>query len=71
MNLNLIISKIIPGGFLKGSRTAVLAIAVIIGLIAQYLTGDIDLVTFLQNSWEQIALALGLVTAAVSKSSNT
>lgn len=69
MNLNNIIGSLIPGGFLKGSRTAILAIAVVIGLVAQYAVGDIDLLTFLKNSWEQIALALGLVTAAVSKTS--
>jgi len=66
MNVNVILANLLSGGFLKGKRTALLAGALVIDLIVRYLVGDIGAVDFLQQAWTQIAIALGLVTAAAS-----
>ena len=69
MNLNVILANVITGGFLKGKRTSLIAIGILVTTLIQYLTGDIDLTTFIKGSWEQIALAVGIVTAAASGNS--
>lgn len=66
MNWSVVVSNLMTGGFLKGKRTAIIALVVFAGLLGKYLTGDIGLIEFLQQSWEQIALAIGIVTAAAS-----
>lgn len=71
MNWNVVIANGLTGGFLKGKRTTILAVVALAGLIGNYLTGDADLVTFLQHSWEQIAMIFGLVTAAASGNTPT
>jgi hypothetical protein len=52
------ITYIITGGFLKGYRTYVLAGAAAIGVVAQYLVGDVSLTEAVSG----LAMALGLGT---------
>lgn len=66
MNLNVVVANALTGGFLKGKRTTILAAVATASLVGQYLTGDVSLVDFLQQTWGQIAIILGTVTAAAS-----
>ena len=66
MNWSVLVANIISGGFLKGKRTALVAIGTIVGLFIQYASGDIGIAEFLRQSWELGALAVGLVFAAAS-----
>lgn len=69
MNWSVIISNIMTGGLLKGKRTALLAIASIVTIVAQYLGGDIGALELINQSKEQIILTLGILTAAASGNS--
>lgn len=66
MNINVIIANLLSGGFLKGKRTTLLAVALLINVTIQYMVGDIGLVDWLMQSKEQIIIAFGLITAAAS-----
>ena len=66
MNFNVVIANFLTGGFLKGKRTSIVAAALILNLIVSYLVGDIGFLDFAKQAWPQVAVALGLVTAAAS-----
>ena len=55
------------GGWLKGHRTQVLAIAAFVGVGSQWLVGDLDFQAFISQAWPTLAVILGLLTAAVHK----
>lgn len=63
-----VLGNLITGGFLKGYRTKVLAFALLLNVVASYLVGDVGLIQAIQENWEQIAIAFGLLTAAVHTS---
>lgn len=61
------LTYILAGGFLKGYRTVILAVTILLGLFGQYAVGDIDLIAFLKQDWAGILGAFGLLTAAAHK----
>ena len=57
--------NILTGGFLRGWRTKILAGLLGINWIVSYAVGDTGLWQFIQNDWQQLAIALGLIAASV------
>ncbi len=58
------ISMVLTGGFLKGYRTKILAALLGLNWIFAWFTGDMGLVEVLKQNWIEIAVAMGLYTAA-------
>ena len=69
MNWSVIVANVFSGGFLKGKRTVLLALASLVSMVASYAVGDLSLVDFINASRDQILLTLGIVTAAASGNS--
>lgn len=59
------VTYLLMGGFLKGYRTAVLAVATVLGVFAQWAVGDMTLQGVIQQDWPALVLALGIGAAAV------
>lgn len=58
-------TNFLTGGFLKGYRTYIVGgLLIINAVLFPWAVDGTNLFTLLQDNWEQIAIALGLVVAA-------
>ena len=51
-------------GWFRGHRTELVALGLAVNGVIGFLVGDLNVVTFLQQNWEQFAIAAGLLAAA-------
>jgi F0F1-type ATP synthase assembly protein I len=54
-------------GWFRGHRTELIALGLVVNGVIGFLVGDLNILDFIKQNWEQFALAAGLLTAAAHK----